>query len=71
MILRQLEKTLVQKVENPSFKWIDKIIQEGYNKDFGLGIVSQEISLGDKINELEFYINKYLNTIMEQEVGSD
>jgi len=45
-------------------------LQTSYDKDFG-GHIKPEKSLGDKIRELEFHLNKWVDQVLVGEVGTD
>lgn len=47
------------------------MIQNDYDKNFGLGIIKIEPSLADKINNLEFLLNKFVNSILEEKIDKD
>ena len=48
-----------------------RVIQDGYNKGFGVGIFSEGRTLAELIGDLEFPVNKWVNSIMEKAVGKD
>ena len=50
---------------------IIRMIQNDYNKNYGLGIIKIEPSLAEKINNLEFLLNQFVNTILEEKCGKN
>jgi len=46
-----------------------KILRDRYDKDFAEGLITKEPSLAEKINELEFRLNKFVNYILEKNIG--
>jgi len=50
---------------------IIRIIQNDYDENFSLGFIKKEPSLADKINDLEFLLNQFVNTILEEKCGKN
>jgi len=50
---------------------IIRIIQNDYDENFSLGFIKKEPSLADKINNLEFLLNQFVNTILEEKCGKN
>lgn len=50
---------------------IIRIIQNDYDENFSLGFIKKEPSLADKINDLEFLLNQFVNSILEEKIDKD
>jgi len=50
---------------------IVRLLQESYDDNFALGLINSGTSLAEKINHLEFDLNKLVDAVMRQEVGVD
>jgi DNA sulfur modification protein DndB len=48
-----------------------KIEQERYDPHFAVGLVKMEKSLAERIRDLEFQLNEFINSTLEKAVGSD
>jgi DGQHR domain-containing protein len=50
---------------------IIRLARENFDKDFAPGLIKKEPSLAEKIQELEFLLNEFVNSILEKEIGKD
>lgn len=46
-----------------------RILQDKYDKEFGIGLIEKEPSLAEKIQELELELNKFVNFILVKNIG--
>jgi len=46
-------------------------IQSNYDENFGLGLLKKELSLAQKINELEYQFNGFINSILEEKIDKN
>jgi DGQHR domain-containing protein len=70
--MKTLRKNLSSEGGKTEFKnELIRVIQEGYDPNYGLGIVPKEKSLAELINDLENQLNQWVNSILVKEVGID
>lgn len=70
--INKIKKSLSSEAGKKDFRNdLIRILQEGYKKEFAKGIIKEEPSLAQKINELEFKLNKFVNSILRKNIGSN
>lgn len=50
---------------------IIRILQESYNNNFALGVIKGEVTLAEKIKDLDFRLNELVNNILTENVDKD
>lgn len=68
--IEELRSFLTSEVNKKKFRdSILRLLQEKYDKNFAPGLVEKEESLANKIRDLEFQLNEFVNSILEREIG--
>lgn len=70
--IKKMKKSLSSEAGKKDFRDdLIRILQENYDQEFAIGIIKREPSLAEKIGDLEYKLNKFINSILEKKVGTD
>lgn len=70
--VKKMIKLLTSEANKKDFRNdLIRILRENYDPEFATGIVKEEPSLAEKIGDLEYGLNEFVNSILEKNIGPD
>ncbi|MBA7493485.1 hypothetical protein ES702_04044 [subsurface metagenome] len=68
--VKKIIKLLTSEANKKDFRNdLIRILRENYDQEFAVGVVKKEPSLAEKIGDLEYKLNKFVNSVLEKKIG--